>query len=64
MIKLELTSDQFNAIINLLATLPAQQSFYSLVALKAQGDAQVAELMSQAAAPQEPELPEVVAGEV
>jgi hypothetical protein len=56
MIKLELTVDQFNAIINLLATIPAGQSFYSIAALKVQGDAQLELLKEQAAAPQEPEV--------
>lgn len=51
MVKLELTIDQFHAIINLLATIPANNSYYIIKLLKDMGDSQVETL--QAAAPDE-----------
>lgn len=40
-VKLELTVDDFHAIINLLATIPANNSYYTIKLLKELGDAQV-----------------------
>ena len=51
MVKLELTIDQFHAIINLLATIPANNSYYIIKLLKDMGDSQVETL--QAVAPDE-----------
>ena len=46
-VKLELTVDEFHAIINLLATIPANNSYYSLKVLKDSGDAQVEEIKKE-----------------
>ena len=48
MVKLELTIDQFHAIINLLATIPANNSYYIIKLLKDMGDSQVETLQTVA----------------
>jgi hypothetical protein len=52
MVKLELTTQQFYDIINLLATIPANHSYHTIKLLKEIGDAQ-AEAAIKAAKEQE-----------